>query len=81
MKRLTALFLSAALLLTPTLAAGEETFPAVNVYPGYADVAATDWFYDNAKLCYETGLMTGTNKGFEPGKVLTVAECTAIAAR
>ena len=39
MKRLTAFALSAALLLTPALAAGtEEKFPAVNVYPGFADV-------------------------------------------
>ena len=82
MKRLITFFLSAALLLSPVLAVGtSEKFPAVNSYPGYADVKEGDWFYDNAKLCYEIGLMTGTDKGFEPGKVLTVAECSTIAAR
>lgn len=82
MKRLTAFVLSAALLLAPALAADmEEKFPAAQTYPGYADVAETDWFYDNAKLCYEIGLMQGTNLGFEPGKELTGAECAALAAR
>ena len=82
MKRLTAFVLSAALLLTPVLAAGaDEKFPAEKTYPGFADVKESDWFYDTVKLCYEIGLMQGTNKGFEPGKVLTVAECAAIAAR
>lgn len=59
----------------------EDKFPSVNVYPGYADVAESDWFYDNAKLCYEIGIMTGTDLGFEPGKTLTGAECAALAAR
>lgn len=82
MKRFTAFLLCTALCLSPTLAAGtEEKFPALNAYPGYGDVAETDWFYDNARLCYEIGLMKGTDRGFEPGKELTVAECAAIAAR
>lgn len=82
MKRLAALVLSGALLLFPALAAGtEEKFPVVNIYPGYADVQEGDWFYANAKLCYETGLMTGTDVGFEPNKVLTTAEAVTLAAR
>lgn len=59
----------------------EEKFPAVQEYPGYADVAERDWFYDNARLCYEIGLMNGTDRGFEPGKVLTGAEAVTLAAR
>jgi hypothetical protein len=51
------------------------------VYPGYGDVAESDWFYANAKLCYEVGLITGTDVGFEPQKVLTEAECVTLAAR
>lgn len=82
MKRFPAFLLCVALLLSPALAAGtEEKFPAVQEYPGYADVAESDWFYDNAKLCYEIGIMTGTDLGFEPGKTLTGAECAALAAR
>lgn len=83
-KRLTcaALALALCLGLCPALAAGaEEKFPAKNTYPGYADVKETDWFYPNAKLCYETGLMMGTDLGFEPNKVLTQAECVTLAAR
>ena len=81
-KRLLALALTGSLLLSPALAAGtEEKFPAVNTYSGYADVQETDWFYQNAKLCYETGLMTGTDVGFEPGKFLSQAEAVALAAR
>ena len=59
----------------------EDKFPVVKEYPGYTDVQETDWFYDNAKLCYEIGIMTGTDIGFEPGKTLTGAECAALAAR
>lgn len=73
--------LALALCLGTALAAGEEKFPPVKEYPGYADVKETDWFYDNAKLCYETGLMTGTDLGFEPGKFLSQAEAVALAAR
>lgn len=81
-KKISALFLSAALLLSPALAVGsEEKFPAVNAYPGYTDVKETDWFYDTAKLCYEIGIMTGTDRGFEPNKTLSGPECAALAAR
>lgn len=82
-KRLTALALACALALpfSPALAAEGDKFPAILEYPGYGDVAQTDWFYDNAKLCYETGLMTGTETGFEPDKTITGPECAALAAR
>ncbi len=80
-KRLVSLMLALALAVPAHAQGGAEPFPAVNTYPGYADVAETDWFYDNAKLCYEIGIMTGTDKGFEPNKVLTQAECVALAAR
>ena len=80
-KRLVSLILSAALLAGGVHAAVTDQFPTVNTYPGYSDVAEGDWFYDNARLCYETGLMTGTDVGFEPGKVLTEAEAVALAAR
>lgn len=83
-KRLTCAFLALALCLglCPAFGAGtEEKFPAVNTYPGYADVKEGDWFYQNAKLCYETGLMNGTGTGFEPNKVLSKAEAVTLAAR
>lgn len=80
-KRLVAAVLALALCLGGVHAAGEELFPAVNSYPGYADVKETAWYYDNIKLCNEVGLMNGTDKGFEPEKVLTVAECAAVSSR
>jgi len=82
-KKLTAAALCAALLLTPALAALKSggKFPAVNQYAGYGDVKETDWFYDNAKLCYEIGIMTGTPNGFEANKTLTGPECAVLAAR
>ena len=80
-RKLIALALAGALALTPVLAAEGEKFPAVQDYPGYSDVREADWFYDNAKLCYEIGIITGTDKGFEPGKILTGPECAAMAAR
>lgn len=80
-KTLTALALAAALCVPAAAAGTEDKFPAVNIYPGYADVQETDWFYQNAKLCYETGIITGTDRGFEPNKTLTVSEVAAVAAR
>mgnify|MGYP004506572837 CR=1 FL=1 len=80
-KRVIGIILAGAVCLSSAWAAESEPFPAVNPYPGYADAAEEDWFYDNVKLCYETGLMTGTDLGFEPQRVLTVGEVTAVAAR
>lgn len=82
-KRLVCLALGLALCLgvCPAQAVEGDTFPTVKEYPGYADVAETDWFYSNAKLCYEIGLMNGTDVGFEPYKTLTGPECAAMAAR
>ncbi|WP_186566839.1 S-layer homology domain-containing protein [Lawsonibacter celer] len=82
MKKLIALTLSAALLLGSAAAlTPEEAFPDKNAYPGYGDVQAGDWFASAAQVCYEVGLMTGTNAGFSPDKILTVGEVAAIAAR
>lgn len=83
-KRLVAALACAALFASPALGAeGETKFPAVNTYVDgyYQDVPSGSWYAEAAKLCYETGLMNGTDNGFEPQKVLTVAECSAIAAR
>lgn len=79
--RIFALGLVLALCLSPALAAAEERFPATQEYPGYADVQESDWFYSNARLCYEIGLMTGSDKGFEPGKTMRCSELVTIAAR
>ena len=82
MKKLAALMLAAALLAGSALAVTpEEAFPDKNEYPGYADVADTAWYADAARVCYEVGLITGTNAGFAPDQVLTVGEVAAIAAR
>lgn len=83
-KQIFALTLALGLTLTTlsVRAAGQDDlFPAVNSYPGYADVKEGDWFYDNAKLCYEIGLMNGTDKGFEPYATLPISQCAVVAAR
>lgn len=82
MKKLAALVLSAALLVGSAAALSpEEAFPKVNDYPGYTDVQAGSWYAAPVQVCYEVGLMTGTNTGFAPNQVLTVGEVAAIAAR
>ena len=83
-RKLIAVGLSLALTLTgaPALAASaDNAFPSLNTYPGYADVPAGSWFESSAKICYETGLITGSDKGFEPYRTMAVSEATAIAAR
>lgn len=80
-KRLVAALLCAAALLTAVPAAAATALPAVNAYPGFADVGETDWFHPYAKLCYEVGLMKGTGSGFSPSGTLTVGEAATIAAR
>ena len=80
--QLIALALSTALLAGSSAAiAPEEAFPAVNTYPGFADVAGSAWYAATVQTCYEVGLMTGTGAGFAPDQVLTVGEVAAIAAR
>ena len=82
MKKLAALVLSAALLVGSAAALSpEEAFPKVNDYPGYTDVQAGSWYAAPVQVCYEVGLMTGTNTGFAPNQVLTAGEVAAIAAR
>ena len=82
MKKLAALVLSAALLVGSAAASTpQEAFPKVNDYPGYTDVQAGSWYAAPVQVCYEVGLMTGTNTGFAPNQVLTVGEVAAIAAR
>ena len=81
-KQLIALALSTALLAGSSAAiAPEEAFPAVNTYPGFADVAGSAWYAATVQTCYEVGLMTGTGICFAPDQVLTVGEVAAIAAR
>lgn len=84
MKRLISLLLVFALLILPALADEPlSLLPAVNDYAGanYADVESGSWYESAAQVCYETGLMLGTQNGFEPGRILSLAEAAAIAAR
>ncbi len=83
-KRLVSLALAGALALSPALAADvSEKFPAVNAYSPafYPDVASDAWYADAAKVCYETGIMLGTQAGFAPQNTVTVAEVAVMAAR
>ena len=84
MKRFFALLLVFALLVTPALADEPlSLLPAVNNYAGagYTDVPAGSWYADAAQVCYETGLMTGTQNGFEPELTLSVGQLAVITAR
>jgi hypothetical protein len=68
----------------PSAALAAGSFPAVNTYQSgyYHDVPAGEWYADAAKLCYETGLITGTRANlFSPNNAVTVGEAAAISAR
>lgn len=81
-KRITAVCLTLALCVSPALAAGvEDRFPSTQPYPGFADVPAGSWFEPAAIIGSETGLILGSNLGFEPYREMTVGECAVIAAR
>lgn len=56
-------------------------FPDVQEYQDYPDVTADDWFYTNVGICYEVGLMTGTDVGFSPYANLSLAEVVTLSAR
>ncbi len=83
-KTLISLILAGALALSPALAADVSgKFPAENSYSAafYPDVPAGAWYADAAKVCYETGIMLGTQTGFAPDNTVTVAETAVISAR
>lgn len=76
------LALALALSLTPALAADTAgKFPAKNAWTGFADVADNHWALSSIKICYETDLMKGKGKGFDPAGTVTAAEAMAVAAR
>ena len=53
-QQLSALALSTALLAGSAAAiAPEEAFPAVNTYPGFADVAGSAWYAATVQACYD----------------------------
>ena len=84
MRRLAILLLTAALLLSPALAAGEteELFPAVREPIAFTDVAQDAWYADAVALCYEAGLLNGTGDDqFSPDKPVTLPETYTLAAR
>ena len=59
-----------------------ENFQKSETYTGqFADVSNTHWAASSIKLCYEYGLMNGSDKGFLPSNNLTVAEALVMADR
>ena len=64
------------------------TTPLISILPALAkdlpftDVTSTDWFYNDVKYAYETGLMTGTSgTAFSPEAPVTRGMVTTILAR
>ncbi len=83
-KTLVSLALAGALALSPALGADvSDKFPAVNAFSPafYPDVPAGAWYIEEAKVCYEAGIMLGTQTGFAPDNKVTVAEVAVMAAR
>ena len=59
-----------------------ENFQKSETYTGqFADVSNTHWAASSIKLCYEYGLMNGSDRGFLPSNNLTVAEALVMADR
>ncbi len=85
MKRLTALVLSLAMVLTlcvPAFAAQEGWSRVTTYHNQFQDVPPDSWFGDSVRTAYEYGIMTGTSDtAFNPGGTVTFAEAVALAAR
>ncbi|MBS1449985.1 MAG: hypothetical protein HP003_01845 [Oscillospiraceae bacterium] len=63
-------------------------YPLISILPAltkdlpFTDVTSTDWFYNDVKYAYETGLMTGTAAdAFSPGAPVTRGMVMTILAR
>ena len=63
-------------------------YPLISILPAltkdlpFADVTSADWFYNDVKYAYETGLMTGTaSDAFSPGAPVTRGMVMTILAR
>lgn len=83
-RRIHTLILTAALLLAllPVRAYAAESFAPAEAYAGqFADVKASDWFYEDVKTLYELGLARGKGDLFDPNGELTVAEVITMASR
>lgn len=89
-QRLSALFLSLTMILTPAaLAAESNLFPADISMPVFTDISADGksgggWYdYSGIQVCVETGLMKGVGNGsvFSPGGNISVAEVAMVCAR
>lgn len=90
MRKVQARFAVAGLILAVCLTgalATEAFFPKVADMPTFADLPPEGipggvWYdYKSVQTTVEAGLMVGTNKGFEPGGHITLAEVATLAAR
>ncbi len=66
----------------------DPDYPLISILPAltkdlpFTDVTSTDWFYNDVKYAYETGLMTGTSAdAFSPGAPVTRGMVMTILAR
>ncbi len=88
MKKITAgllAFIMLVVLFPGTLAVTQDLaalFPAFRQYKGFSDVSKNAWYYENVKLCYETGLLNGEDASrFDPNGTVTLAEAETVVAR
>ncbi|MPM07210.1 hypothetical protein SDC9_53516 [bioreactor metagenome] len=57
-------------------------FSASREYKEFSDVSKNAWYYENVKLCYETGLLNGEDAShFDPNGTVTLAEAETVIAR
>ena len=84
-KRLLAILLSAAMMLSAVpAAAAMEVFQPVQAYTAgqFYDVESSQWYEQSVQKAYELGLMSGDPSGtFRPTGQVTLAETVTVAAR
>ncbi len=83
-KKLLALVLAAAMVLSILPAASASSFARINTWNdgAFSDVPSDEWFASNVKDAFELGLMKGAGAGkFNPKGNLSLAETITVAAR
>jgi hypothetical protein len=53
-------------------------FPILYEYQPYTDLSGSEWYFDAAVLCRQTGLIDGNSRVFNGDEIMSFGECSEI---